>query len=176
MKRKTARCTALSLLLALALATAAFARYNVTRECTPRLTFSGTTATASLVVKAQAGASIEADLTLYRLNGSRQIEVASWSESGATSLAFSDTVSCSRGYDYLLEVDVTVVGDSGSDYITKSASADSSWVWGISTLASRASLSSWAILPFSTRFCRDLDSSSLWRWAEAGELAYIRTV
>ena len=28
MKRKTARCTALSLLLALALATAAFARYN----------------------------------------------------------------------------------------------------------------------------------------------------
>ena len=48
MKRKTARCTALSLLLALALATAAFARYNVTRECTPRLTFSGTTATASL--------------------------------------------------------------------------------------------------------------------------------
>ena len=38
-------------------------------------------------------------------------------------LAFSDTVSCSRGYDYLLEVDVTVVGDSGSDYITKSASA-----------------------------------------------------
>ncbi len=93
------------------------------RECTPRLTFSGTTATASLVVKAQAGASIEADLTLYRLNGSRQIEVASWSESGATSLAFSDTVSCSRGYDYLLEVDVTVVGDSGSDYITKSVTA-----------------------------------------------------
>ena len=38
-------------------------------------------------------------------------------------LAFSDTVSCSRGYDYLLEVDVTVVGDSGSDYITQSASA-----------------------------------------------------
>ena len=122
MKRKTARCTALSLVLALALATAAFARYNVTRECTPRLTFSGTTATAGLVVKAQAGASIEADLTLYRLNGSRQIEVASWSESGATSLAFSDTV-CSRGYDYLLEVDVTVVGDGGSDYITKSVSA-----------------------------------------------------
>ena len=76
MQRKTARCTALSLVLALALATAAFARYNVTRECTPRLTFSGTTATAGLVVKAQAGASIEADLTLYRLNGSRQIEVA----------------------------------------------------------------------------------------------------
>ena len=119
MQRKTVRCTVLSL----ALATAAFARYNVTWECTPRLTFSGTTATAGLVVKAQAGASIKADLTLYRLNGSRQIEVASWSESGATSLAFSDTVSCSRGYDYLLEVDVTVVGDGGSDYITKSASA-----------------------------------------------------
>ena len=49
--------------------------------------------------------------------------MASWSESGATSLAFSDTVSCSRGYDYLLEVDVTVVGDSGSDYITKSVTA-----------------------------------------------------
>ena len=119
MQRKTVRCTVLSL----ALATAAFARYNVTWECTPRLTFSGTTATAGLVVKAQAGASIEAALTLYRLNGSRQIEVASWSESGAVSLAFSDTVSCSRGYDYLLEVDVTVVGDGGSDYITKSASA-----------------------------------------------------
>ena len=38
-------------------------------------------------------------------------------------LAFSDTVSCSRGYDYLLEVDVTVVGDGGSDYITKSVTA-----------------------------------------------------
>lgn len=38
-------------------------------------------------------------------------------------LAFSDTVSYSRGYDYLLEVDVTVVGDGGSDYITKSVTA-----------------------------------------------------
>ena len=38
-------------------------------------------------------------------------------------LAFSDTVSYSRGCDYLLEVDVTVVGGSGSDYITQSASA-----------------------------------------------------
>ena len=55
--------------------------------------------------------------------GDLTLRQASWSESGATSLAFSDTVSCSRGYDYLLEVDVTVVGDSGSDYITKSASA-----------------------------------------------------
>ena len=44
MQRKTVRCTVLSL----ALATAAFARYNVTWECTPRLTFSGTTATAGL--------------------------------------------------------------------------------------------------------------------------------
>ena len=76
-----------------------------------------------LLPLALATAAFKAGPTLYRLNGSRQIEVASWSESGATSLAFSDTVSCSRGYDYLLEVDVTVVGDSGSDYITKLASA-----------------------------------------------------
>ena len=42
--------------------------------------------------------------------------------------------------------------------------------------AIRASLASCVILPFSTRFCREASSLSLWRCAEATQDAYIRVV
>ena len=59
--------------------------------------------------------------------------------------------------------------------IIRSASAAADFS-STSTLAIRASLAAWSILPLSTRFWRDLSRLSLCRWAETTLLAYIRAV
>lgn len=69
------------------------------------LTFSGTTATCSTLIK-QYGSNIHVTMELYR--GSTFI--TSWSKSGTNRVSINETRLCTSGQTYTLQVNVTVDG------------------------------------------------------------------
>ena len=122
MQKKLSALT-LAFLLALSLAVNAFAvtpYYNSTVNCdSPKLSFSGTTVSCSINVRASSGSDISVILTLYKVVGSGVEYVTSWDLSGTTSLNVSRTASVTRGQEYLLAADVSVDGPGGHDSIYK---------------------------------------------------------
>lgn len=123
MQKKITALT-LAIVLAFSLAASAFAaapRWGSTTGCTTKLTFSGTTATCNLNVRALSGSDISATLTLYEVEGSGVTYVTSWDLGGTNSLNTSRTASVSRGQEYLLTADVVVDGPGGRDHIYKSS-------------------------------------------------------
>lgn len=78
---------------------------------TPSLTFSGTTANCSVIVRASSGDEIDATLSLYR--GS--VLVDSWPGEGTTAVYISGSCSgLTKGVTYTLKVSGTVDGVSFS--------------------------------------------------------------
>jgi len=90
-----------------------------TSQCSPRLSFTGTTANCTLYIKAyDDSAKITATLTLIRENtdGTEKV-VKTWSDLSDTgSLTFSGTKSVSSGQTYRLEVSATVKTSNGAEY------------------------------------------------------------
>lgn len=93
-------------------------RWDVTSYCNSALSFTGTTANCTASIRADTGAKIEGTMTLYRVSGSSQYYVNSWSLSGTTRVYTTETCSATSGQTYKLVVDVTVTGSNGSDNIT----------------------------------------------------------
>lgn len=122
-KRFASLTLALILAVSMALsASAATPRYNSTTEVEVGLTFSGTTANCSADVSALKGSSISLEMSLYRVEGSSQTMLKSWSTTGTTTLSYSGTSKVTSG-SYLLAVDITVDGPNGVDNIYRTATA-----------------------------------------------------
>lgn len=78
---------------------------------TPRLTFSGTTATCSVDCKSgNSSDKVSATLTLYQ--GSTYVE--SWSDSGKGRVVISESCSVTKGKDYKLVLSYSVNGKAQS--------------------------------------------------------------
>lgn len=123
--QKRATVLTLALLLAFSLTAGAVSiqpRYNVTTKCTPKLTYTGTTANCNANIAAQSGAKIEGTMTLYRVSGSKT-EVASWPVSGTTSVNTTKTTGVTKGQTYQLVLDVTVTASNGRDQISEDVTA-----------------------------------------------------
>lgn len=126
MQRK--RTAAIFLVLAMVLSIAAGAapnpRYNSTTVCVPLIQISGTTATCSIIVDALSGTKIRATMKLYRVSGSSETLLKTWpTQSGTTSLSYSNTYTVTKGYTYKVTVDVTADGPGGYDNISKNITA-----------------------------------------------------
>lgn len=89
------------------LAISAAAAQPRTNDCTPILSFSGTTATCYVSITAL-GKPITATLELWQ--GSTR--VASWSDSATSRLIISETKSATKGVTYTLKVSGTIDGEA----------------------------------------------------------------
>lgn len=107
MKKFTALTLVLILLLSI-VPLSAFAATPRTAMIYPTLSFSGTTATCSLIVTADPGDNISAVVKLWR-GGSC---LATWNASGTRTLSFSRTATVSKSQTYTLTADVTINGVS----------------------------------------------------------------
>lgn len=119
MKKKLATMT-LAMLMVLSVTASALSiqpRWNVTNTCDATLLFSGTTATCIGEVRAISGSQVSGTMTLYRVSGSSEYEVDSWSLSGKNTVYVEKTCSVTKGQTYRLEVSVSVSNSNSSDKI-----------------------------------------------------------
>lgn len=107
MKKRIA-CFALAILLVAVIPLSAKAVTPRAPGILPGLSFSGTTATCSLFVSANANDNIHAVIKLWQ--GSRSI--VTWNASGTEYLDFVNTYGVSRNTTYKLTADVTINGTS----------------------------------------------------------------
>lgn len=124
--KKRIICICLVLAAFFSLCSPAYAepRYNSTDSCSTSLTIKNAVATCKLNVIAQnTSDKITATIKLKNVNG---IVVKTWNNvTGTGDIYFRDTYTVVRNNTYELIATVTVSGVNGTDYITKTVTANS---------------------------------------------------
>lgn len=106
MKKRVCAMAAV-LVLVLSISANAAARVPISA---PTLSFSGTTAKCSFLLIAQ-GKDIEANITLFHMDGDVKISVGYWPNLSATgTLRFAETCTVKKGEQYELRVECTIDG------------------------------------------------------------------
>ena len=105
--------------MALTLWAGALLQYENFQYVDAVLTFNGTTANCTMEIEANDGVKFNATMTLYRVDGTRDVLLREWGTSATTSLEHSGTHTVTRGQTYKLTVKATGQGET----VTKSVTA-----------------------------------------------------
>ena len=124
MKKKLLSVVLVAVLI-FSLSATAFARWNVVVECSPKLSFTGSTANCRLIVATfDSSAKISAKLELKNSSGT---VIKTWNNLNGTGyLSYSATYSPVSNGTYTLVATVNVYGSNGNDSIVVSKSATKS--------------------------------------------------